>query len=260
MVVFFDIDGTIVDDETQIIPESAIRAVAKLRQNGHIPVVNTGRPYSHIDPRVREMDFAGYVCACGMEILLDGQWLTRQHPSVEICRAVRDAVRGCRMQVVYEADDGMILTDGGWSTHPSAVKEAKRMAAKGFTVRELDTLPEPCFMKLVNFETPESQREEYLRCTAPWFDCIDRITLLELVLKGCSKAGGMEILLNHLGASKENSLAIGDSTNDLPMFAAAKHTVCMGGGMEALKARAEYITAPVLEDGIEMALNHFGLI
>ena len=260
MVVFFDIDGTIVDDESQVIPESAVRAVAQLRKNGHIPVVNTGRPYSHIDPRVRAMDFSAYICACGMEILLDGQWLTRQHPSVEVCRAVRDAARECRMQVIYEADDGHILTDGQWSTHPAAVKEAVRMAGKGFTVRELDSLPEPKFMKLVNFETSESRREEYLRRTAPWFDCIDRITLLELVLKGCSKAGGMEILLNHLGVSREDTLAIGDSTNDLPMFRAAKHTVCMGGGMEALKAEAEYITAPVLEDGIEKALEHFGLI
>ena len=30
MVVFFDIDGTIVDDDTQIIPESAVRAVERL--------------------------------------------------------------------------------------------------------------------------------------------------------------------------------------------------------------------------------------
>ena len=32
MVVFFDIDGTIVDDATQIIPASAVRAVERLRQ------------------------------------------------------------------------------------------------------------------------------------------------------------------------------------------------------------------------------------
>ena len=134
------------------------------------------------------------------------------------------------------------------------------MAAKGFTVRELDTLPEPKFMKLVNFETPESRREEYLRRTAPWFDCIDRITLLELVLKGCSKAAGMEALLHHLGAAKEDTLAIGDSTNDLPMFSVAGHTVCLGGGMAELKAVSEHITDTVMNDGIEKALKHFGLI
>ena len=59
MVVFFDIDGTVVDEETQLIPESTVRAVEKLRENGHIAVVNTGRPLSHIDPRVRQLDFSG---------------------------------------------------------------------------------------------------------------------------------------------------------------------------------------------------------
>ena len=68
MVIFFDIDGTIIDNETQIIPQSALRAVEALGRNGHIAVVNTGRPYSHIDPRIREMAFGGWVCGCGMEI------------------------------------------------------------------------------------------------------------------------------------------------------------------------------------------------
>ena len=34
----------------------------------------------------------------------------------------------------------------------------------------------------------------------------------------------------------------------------------LGGGMEEVKAVAEYVTAPVMEDGIEKALAHFGLI
>lgn len=65
MVVFFDIDGTIIDEKTQEIPASAVRAVARLAENGHMPVINTGRPYSHIDPRVKAMAFQG--CGGGME-------------------------------------------------------------------------------------------------------------------------------------------------------------------------------------------------
>ena len=55
MVVFFDIDGTIIDEKTQEIPASAVRAVARLAEKGHMPVINTGRPYSHIDPRVKDV-------------------------------------------------------------------------------------------------------------------------------------------------------------------------------------------------------------
>ena len=84
--------------------------------------------------------------------------------------------------------------------------------------------------------------------------------ILVLVLKGVSKAGGMEELLSALGLPREQTLAIGDSTNDLPMFRIARHTACLGGGMRELKEVSEFVTAPVLEDGIEKALMHFGLI
>ncbi len=123
MVVFFDIDGTIIDDDTQIIPQSAKDAVSQLRKNGHIPVVNTGRPYSHVDPRIKAMDFAGFICACGMEILLEGQWLVRRRPKPEICRQIRQAVQDCNMQVLFEADDGMVR-DGEYSSCAIACKEA----------------------------------------------------------------------------------------------------------------------------------------
>ena len=103
MVIFFDIDGTIVDDRTQKIPASVEKAVEALRKNGHLPVINTGRPYSHIDPRIRAMAFGGYICGCGMEIVLDGKRIFEDFPDLKLCRFVRDTVRSHRMQVLYEA-------------------------------------------------------------------------------------------------------------------------------------------------------------
>ena len=148
MVVFFDIDGTIVDNATQIIPDSAIRAVERLRENGHIPVVNTGRPYAHIDPRVREMAFSGWVCGCGMEVLLEGTWLHRDHPSPELCRLVRDTARDCGMQALYEPAEPGVFTDGQWSRHPLIQKETRQMAGKSFFVRPLED-GKPRFLKMV---------------------------------------------------------------------------------------------------------------
>lgn len=261
MVIFFDIDGTIVDDRTQVIPQSVPRAISRLKEKGHIPVVNTGRPYSHIDPRIRAMDFSAFVCGCGMEVILDGKHLYRNFPDLKLCRKVQQAVRDCRMQVLYEAENGTILKDGDLSVNPVELEECRRMEEKGYGVLEIDSLPEPRFIKLVTFDGEGSCHGEFKTRMEPYFTCIERgHTMLELVKKGCSKALGMELLLKELGANRENTMAIGDSTNDLPMFSVAGHRVCMGGGMEELKAEAEFITAPVLEDGIEKALQHYDLI
>ena len=74
------------------------------------------------------------------------------------------------------------------------------------------------------------------------------------------KLQAVTAVLEALGISYEEALAIGDSTNDLPMFEVAAHTVCMGEGMEEAKAAAEYVTDSVLGDGVEKALRHFGLV
>lgn len=260
MVVFFDIDGTVVDNDTQAIPASAIRAVERLREAGHIPVVNTGRPYAHIDPRVREMAFSGWICGCGMEIILDGSLLHRVHPSSELCTLVRDTVRDCHMQVLYEGAEPAIYTDGAGSVHPQIQREIRQMRTKGFEILPLDE-ENPSFLKLVTFDWENCRREEFIRRMEPYFTCIHREnTMLELVLKGNSKAAGMELLLEYLGVARENTLAIGDSTNDLPMFAVARHKVCMKNGMEELKTQADFITDTVLCNGIEKALLHYQLI
>ena len=259
MVVFFDIDGTIIDEKTQQIPQSAIDAVATLTERGHIPVINTGRPYCHIDPRVRQMAFPAWVCGCGMEVLYQGNWLSRQHPGDDVCTFVIRRARECGMLTLYEAQEGAIVLDGSYALHPAIQLEKTRMAAKGFRIYTVEEHPR--FMKFLTWDAPGCRRQEFLKDMEPYFSPIDRgNTAVEYVTKGCSKAGGMELLLKALGVSREDTLAIGDSTNDLPMFRTAGHTVCMGGGMAELKAVSDYITAPVMEDGIAKALKHFGLL
>ena len=261
MVIFFDIDGTLVDDRTQIIPDTVAPAIETLRNNGHLPVINTGRPYSHIDPRIRSMAFGGYVCGCGMEVILNGKHLYRNFPDQVLCSFVRDMVRKYRMQVLYEAEGGTILKDGDLSVNRFELMECSRMEKKGFQILEIDSLPEPKFIKLITFDGEGSQHQAFKDAMAPFFTCIERgHTMLELVKKGCSKARGLEILLNHLGISRADTLAIGDSTNDLPMFGAAGRKVCMGGGMEELKKEADFITDTVLNDGILKALKQYHLI
>lgn len=261
MVVFFDIDGTLVDNKSQIIPESTVRAVEKLVDNGHIPVVNTGRPYGHIDPRIRAMAFQGWVCACGMDVRMDGKQLFHKKPDRELMRKTHRLVNECGMLPIYEAEDGIVIVDHERDGHPSIEKERRGMAAKGFTVMDASEVEEVFFQKLVTFNGPDCQRERFVKEMSEDYDIIFRDRgLLELVMTGCSKAKGMEILLNALGADRANTLAIGDSTNDLPMFRIAAHTACMGGGMEELMEQAEFVTDTVLNDGIEKALQHFGLI
>ena len=57
-----------------------------------------------------------------------------------------------------------------------------------------------------------------------------------------------------------DTIAIGDSLNDMPMLTAAGHSVAMGESRKELLEAVEYVTSPLYEDGIETALRHYGLI
>lgn len=260
MIVFFDVDGTIVDDETQIIPESAVRAVEQLTKNGHLAVVNTGRPLGNVDYRVRNMAFSGWIAACGMEIMLEGKWLRRDVPDSDLCRFVRESVHRTGMKVLFEAEDAL-LRDGEYSDAEIANWDCRHLSARGIPVRQIgesDTLE---FVKFCAYDAPGCRREEFLELVAPWFTGTPRAGgMIEFVLNGHSKAQGMEQMLRVLGIDPAQVYAIGDTTNDLPMFRMAAHAACMGNGMAEAKAQAEFVTASVLEDGLEKALRHYGLI
>lgn len=259
MVIFFDIDGTLVDNATQILPDSTVRAISALRQRGHIPIVNTGRPYSHIDPRVRALPCAGWICGCGMEIRLQDAWLLKKTMGQTLSRQVMAAVREYDMQVIYEIEGGFLL-DGKQSTLDRIELESRRLEKNGCFIRQSADCPEPDIMKFVTFDGPNSRHKEFIAAMEPYFTCIERgKTMVEYVLRGCSKAKGMELVLNRLGVKKADSMAFGDSTNDITMFRAAGKGICMGDGMDEAKDAADYVTDTVLGDGIEKALRHFGL-
>lgn len=260
MVIFFDIDGTIVDDGSQIIPESTAQAIATLRRHGHLSVVNTGRPYGHIDPRVRALDFGAWVCGCGMQVILDGRFLHRDYPSHDVCRHAVEQARKYGMLQLCESETE-VFYDTSLPEHTAPAREAARMRQKGFCVRDIRETEYAPFVKFITNDGDRCDRDGFIRSVATDWDVIYRDgDLLEFVKKGNSKARGMEILLSALGVRKEDTFAIGDSTNDLPMFRAAGTTICMGGGMEELRLAADHVTDTVLNDGIAKALKHFELI
>ncbi len=259
-IVFFDIDGTLVDDATQILPDSAGRAVEALRERGHLAVLNTGRPRSHIDPRLLTWTWDGCISGCGMEVQAGGRTLHRVLPEAAVCRRMRDLIRACRLDVLFEVSGGLIL-DGTRPQGPQVRLEADRMWAKGFSVTEDPDRPDFCFEKFVVFHPDGGDLARFQSEASRDFTLIDRGGgMTEAVLQGSSKSTGIRLLLQHFGLCPQDAVAFGDSTNDIPMFQCVSTPIAMGGCPEVVRRAAVYTTASVLEDGIWNGLRRFGLI
>lgn len=260
MVIFFDIDGTLVDEKTQILPQSACDAIHALVARGHIPVVNTGRPYSHLDPRIRALPFAGWICAGGQEILLQDKWLKKEAIPEQWLPDVIRQVRAHGLQVVYEAEGGFYLDETHPYQHPEIEFQCALIRRHGGYVRYLEEGIEHAFVKFCTFDAPGGRRMEFAAAVEDRFVCIQRRGMIELLVKGNSKAAGLRFVLQEMGCPIEDTMAFGDSANDLPMFDAVATSVCMGGGAPEAKAAANYVTTAVLDDGIANALRHYGLL
>lgn len=81
--------------------------------------------------------------------------------------------------------------------------------------------------------------------------------LLEILDKNANKGRALTDLTQNLQLKQEETMAIGDEVNDLPMFQAAGLSVSMGNGVPAVKKAADYITDDNDHSGVGKAIHKF---
>ena len=81
-----------------------------------------------------------------------------------------------------------------------------------------------------------------------------------MVPKGITKETGIYQLADFLGIPMEDTVAIGDGPNDLPMLRCVHTAIVMGNAPDSVKQTADFVTADVDDDGIEKALRWLGVI
>ena len=83
--------------------------------------------------------------------------------------------------------------------------------------------------------------------------------LIEIVPKGISKASALRSLAEKLGIAIEETMAIGDAYNDLPMLKAAGKSIAMGNAFPEIKEVTDYETLTCEENGLAAAIYHYVL-
>ena len=256
--MFFDIDGTLVSFKTHKIPASTIAALTEAKENGHKVFIATGRPpliITNLGDIEHLID--GYIttngalCYVGDEIVC---CKSIPHESARVL--VDDAIaKQYSLIVVGEKDVAVLDPDG----------EVDRIFRQEIAVDNLDcekpleVVMQQRIMQLTPFFPESYEREMMARipeCTSGrWHPAFTDITA-----KGADKGAGIMALAAHLGFDPQYTIAFGDGGNDTSMIKAAGIGVAMGNALESLKAKADYTTTSVDEDGVMNALRHFGII
>ena len=88
--VFIDIDGTLYDHGNHRIPESAIKALRKAKENGHELFICTGRPKPVVESSYLDLPISGVIFAGGTHIEVNGKVIYQgQFPSDQMDEIVK---------------------------------------------------------------------------------------------------------------------------------------------------------------------------
>lgn len=93
-------------------------------------------------------------------------------------------------------------------------------------------------------------------CTLRYYDA-DALSGAIFVSGDTSKGDGLKAVLRHLGVDPSQTLAIGDSEADLPMFSVAGHAVAVANAATAVREAAEWVAPAQWDGGVAAAIRRY---
>lgn len=272
-LIFLDIDGTLTEPGSNTPPESALEAIRRARENGHLVFLCSGRNYDMLSPLLQyEFDgvaasSGGYVI-CGGEVIYDCP-LTEEQKD----RALR-VLRENGVYCTVECREGA-FTDEGFKEflRDKAGREgnSEMLRWREQIEKTLNILPmkkyrgQPVYKITVMSQSLDQLRASQERLDQDFAFCIqdlDQGGLVngEVVNRKFDKGRAVLRVCNYLKIPVENSVAFGDSMNDREMIETAGLGICMENGSPELKRIADDICPPVGENGLWEGFRRHGLI
>lgn len=255
-VIFFDVDGTLVDHIKGIneIPIGVIEQFKRLKEKGYYLFMASGRPKNFIPQELFKADFDGFILCNGAHVELRGENIYEKPLDYS----------GLKEVVAFLKKEGWEYDLEGAET--CYLKEEFQEMYSYFSLFDLnDNLFEKDYdedeilKKTLKIElfTPDNNISKLTTMIDNRFSFDNHGTMnaCEIYSKDISKATGVNKVLEYLNISLADSYAFGDGINDIEMLTAVGHGVAMGNACDELKEVADEVCGHILENGLEEYLR-----
>lgn len=271
-LVFIDVDGTLVN-HNQKLPESARVALGSAVAAGHQLVLCTGRGKPEIYPFLWDIGFRGLIGSNGAYAEWDGEIISEEYiPAQDVTElatwftsigamsfwATGSALysEGNFLDLFRPDAVGRPVIEGDWSTFLELIEPHVYEGVPETASKVTFFLPSHVGVTLADAQARFGERFSIVPGSLP--DAPGETG--ELTPLGMNKSVGLKKLAAHLGIAMEHTIALGDSSNDIEMLAEAGTGVAMGNGTSGAKKAADWVTAPIDDDGLALAFEKLGLV
>ena len=264
-MIFSDFDNTLLRSDYTVAPET-IRAIADYRSRGGKFVLVTGRSIESAREQAKMLGLSGEVVASMGAVITDIEtgktYLEGGMPNELAVSIIRDAETHGQKVLCYVKRKLYVQTyDDATQTYESIVHSKANLTGKSLAdaVEKMGQDVE----KVMIFCNPEDARGIVLQKQEVFGNRVCAVMsapfMVEVISPEFTKGCAVKYMASRCGVPIEETLSVGDSTNDLEMILAAGHGVAVANAMPELKEVADEITVSCDENAVGVLIEKYGV-
>ena len=253
-IIFFDIDGTLIDMTKKAISDKTVETLLRLKENGVKICIATGRAPGSV-PKFEGVDFDAFLTFNGSYCYNSNDTiLSTPIPKIDVEKMIENATKINRPVSIASKD--RVVANGTDKDLSDYFGFAKQEVPVSDDFDEV--LKDEIYQMMMGGRNDEYEDilkdVENARITAWWDRAVD------IIPSNSGKGKGIEAILEYYGIDRSESMAFGDGGNDIEMLQTVGTGVAMGNALDNVKAIADEICGTSAEDGIYHYCLENGLI
>ena len=264
-LVASDMDYTLLVTGTEVSEENR-KAIRELREAGVAFTLATGRTFYLVGKYVRELDIDVPLITSNGAALYDPfshSEVYSNNMDEKVLKELFKILLDRKVDFAGYSPSGVYFAPNSgrrafFGNYNKDVPEEEKAKLYDFDYGTLDKADFPIFNKILVVGADE-ETTKLLRSRPDLETAASTGNFLDVMKVGSTKGNGLMMLADRLGIPRENTFAIGDNENDLPMLQMAAHSIAMGNSREDIKACCDYVTSNCDEDGFAKAMREYVL-
>ena len=265
-LIALDIDGTLLNSELKL-PEGNREAIRRAHDAGKHVVLSTGRCLSELRDLMKELPEIRYIVCENGCCVYDCKYEHTIHvdpvPYEEVCNILNVMRKEKAVFQIFQDNQSYFdQKDDSW-THACRVANYREVFRRFsvFDAKFFENYEEKRFrIEKINiyFENARDRdRVKQLLADRPLSISDSLGYMIEIVSDKADKGRGLQKLCDHLKLPIEETIAVGDSMNDVEILKAAGFSAAMGNACSEAKAAADFITYDCDHDGVANVIDKY---